>query len=57
MNPSFDLTLAARVSEYDISIKLTGTALEPEIELTSNPARSESDIMSLLLFGINQGEE
>lgn len=51
MNPSFDLTLKARVSEYDISIKLTGTALEPEIELTSNPARSESDIMSLLLFG------
>jgi hypothetical protein len=51
MNPSFDLTLKARVAEYDISIKLTGTALEPEIELTSDPARSESDIMSLLLFG------
>jgi autotransporter translocation and assembly factor TamB len=51
MNPSFDLTLTAHVSEYDIRIKLTGTALKPEIELTSNPARSESDIMSLLLFG------
>lgn len=51
MNPSFDLTLMARVTDVDISIKLTGTALEPEIELTSNPARSESDIMSLLLFG------
>jgi len=51
MNPSFDLTLMARVSDYDVSIKLTGTALKPEIELTSNPARSESDIMSLLLFG------
>ncbi len=51
MNPSFDLTLTAKVTDVDISIKLTGTALEPEIELTSNPSRSESDIMSLLLFG------
>ncbi len=51
MNPSFDLTLTTQVSEYDVSITLTGTALEPEIELTSNPAKSESDIMSLLLFG------
>jgi translocation and assembly module TamB len=51
MNPSFDLTMTARVADVDITIKLTGTALEPEIELTSNPSRSESDIMSLLLFG------
>jgi hypothetical protein len=51
MNPSFDLTMTARVKDYDITIKLTGSALEPEIELTSDPARSESDIMSLLLFG------
>jgi hypothetical protein len=51
MNPSFDLKLTASVSEYDITIELTGTAEEPEIELTSSPAMSESDIMSLLLFG------
>ena len=51
MNPSFDLSLKARVTDVDIFIKLTGTALEPEVELTSNPSRSESDIMSLLLFG------
>jgi hypothetical protein len=51
MNPSFDLNLSARVTDVDIFIKLTGTALEPEIELTSNPSKSESDIMSLLLFG------
>jgi translocation and assembly module TamB len=51
MNPSFDLSLKARVTDIDIFINLTGTALEPEIELTSNPVRSESDIMSLLLFG------
>ncbi len=51
MNPSFDLSLKARVTDIDIFIKLTGTALEPEVELTSNPPKSESDIMSLLLFG------
>ena len=51
MNPSFDLSLKARVTDVDIFIKLTGTALEPEVELTSNPSKSESDIMSLLLFG------
>ncbi len=51
MNPSFDLSLKARVTDVDIFIKLTGTALKPEVELTSNPAKAESDIMSLLLFG------
>ncbi len=51
MNPSFDLILTARVTEYDININLTGTAVKPQIELTSNPPLSESDIMSLLLFG------
>ncbi len=51
MNPSFDLSLKARVTDVDIFIKLTGTALEPEVELTSAPSKSESDIMSLLLFG------
>lgn len=50
-NPSFDLTLAADVSNVKIEIRLTGTAQKPEVELTSDPQMSESDIMSLLLFG------
>ncbi len=50
-NPSFDLTLAADVSDVKIEIRLTGTAQKPEVELASDPQMSESDIMSLLLFG------
>lgn len=51
MNPSFNLTLETELSGYRIEIKLTGTAKDPEIELTSDPTLSESDIMSLLVFG------
>jgi hypothetical protein len=51
MNPSFDLLLEAVVSSYRVEIKLTGTMKDPLIELTSDPQLSESDIMSLLVFG------
>jgi hypothetical protein len=51
LNPSFDLTLAADVSSYKVEINLTGTMEQPQIEMTSDPALSESDIASLLLFG------
>jgi translocation and assembly module TamB len=51
MNPSFDLTLVTELSGYRVEIKLTGTMKDPEIELTSDPTLSESDIMSLLVFG------
>ena len=56
MNPSFDLLLQADVSDVRVDIKLTGTADEPIIELTSDPQMSESDIMSLLLFGTRMGD-
>jgi hypothetical protein len=51
LNPSFDLTLVSEVAGYRIEIKLTGTMLKPQIELTSDPQLEESDIMSLLVFG------
>jgi hypothetical protein len=51
LNPSFDLTLTADISEYRVEIKMTGTLDEPVIALTSDPALSESDIASLMLFG------
>lgn len=56
MNPSFDLTLTATVSETEIRIHLTGTADAPRIELSSDPDMPESDIMSLLLFGRPVGD-
>jgi hypothetical protein len=56
MNPSFDLQLDANVSSYRVEIKLTGTMKEPLIELTSDPQLSESDIMSLLVFGTPMNE-
>jgi hypothetical protein len=56
MNPSFDLLLQADVDQVRVDIKLTGTADEPIVELTSDPMMSESDIMSLLLFGRRAGD-
>jgi hypothetical protein len=56
MNPSFDLLLQADVSDVRVDIQLTGTADEPIVELTSDPQMSESDIMSLLLFGTRMGD-
>lgn len=51
LQPSFDLSLTATIDEVEITIRLTGTAEEPEIDISSEPPMDESDIMSLLLFG------
>jgi len=51
LNPALDLTLTAQLGDYRVEIKLTGTTKDPEVELTSEPQLSESDIMALLVFG------
>jgi len=51
LNPELDLSLITYVSGTLIRVQLLGTALEPELILTSEPYLSEADIISMLLFG------
>ena len=49
--PSFDLRLVTAVSNYDVTITVTGTPGDTETTLVSSPALPEPDIMALLVTG------
>jgi outer membrane protein assembly complex protein YaeT len=49
--PSFDLHLDTTVSNYAITIAVTGTPGDTETTLTSEPSLPEPDIMSMLVTG------
>ena len=49
--PSFDLHLDTTVSNYAITITVTGTPGDTETTLTSDPSLPEPDIMSMLVTG------
>lgn len=51
LDPRLDATLSARVRGYDVSVRVTGAASEPELELSSVPPLSSEDILLLLLTG------
>ena len=50
-NPSLDISLTTNVEGTKIEIIVSGTAQKPQIEMRSEPDMSETDIMSVLLFG------
>jgi hypothetical protein len=50
-NPNLDLMLETQVGAYLVKILVSGQAVDPVIELTSEPDLSEEDIMAVLLFG------
>jgi len=50
-NPNLDLMLETQVGAYLVRILISGQAVDPVIELTSEPDLSEEDIMAVLLFG------
>ena len=50
-DPELRVTLATTVSGIVVRVEARGTALEPDIRLSSEPELEQSDIMSLLLFG------
>jgi len=56
INPSLDLALSTNIEGTTIRVLLSGTALEPKLNLTSEPEFSEGDIMSLLVFGRTMDE-
>ena len=54
--PTIDIEAETKVRETMVTIHLTGTVEEPKLDFTSNPSQSESDIVSLLLFGRTSSE-
>jgi hypothetical protein len=50
-NPNLDLMLETQSGAYLVRILISGRAVDPVIELTSEPDLSEEDIMAVLLFG------
>ena len=55
-NPSLDISLTTNVEDTKIEILLSGTAQKPRIDMSSDPDLSETDIMSVLLFGSSASE-
>lgn len=51
LNARTHLDASSRGTEYDVNLLLQGTAQKPVVTLTSQPALSQSDIISLLALG------
>jgi translocation and assembly module TamB len=51
VNPKLYITANSRIQEYDVTLVLQGTAQKPEIILSSSPALSQQDIISLIALG------
>jgi TamB, inner membrane protein subunit of TAM complex len=55
-NPTLDVRLSTKISSTTVRILVSGTAQEPKVDLVSEPEMSQSDIMSLLVFGREKDE-
>ena len=51
IDPAFDILAKTQVSNYDISLQVTGTVGDSHTTLTSDPALGETDIIALLVTG------
>jgi len=51
LNPMLDVTATQKVSEYLVSIHVTGRAQQPTLALSSTPELPQADIVSLLVLG------
>jgi translocation and assembly module TamB len=51
VNPMLDVTVTQRVSDYLVSIHVTGRARQPTIAFTSTPELPQADIISLIVLG------
>jgi translocation and assembly module TamB len=55
--PTFDLSAKSQVREYLVSVKAFGRLDDPNLSLSSEPALSEVDILSLLTLGFMAREK
>lgn len=57
INPKFNLGATTQVNDYRIQMYVSGDAEKSwKVELSSSPAMSESDIISLLALGVTQDD-
>ncbi|MGB3728712.1 MAG: translocation/assembly module TamB domain-containing protein [Thermodesulfobacteriota bacterium] len=56
IDPFLDITALYRVSSNNIFINIGGRASKPKITLSSDPAMSETDIVSFLIFGASSSD-
>jgi len=49
--PRYDVTAVYRINQYRIEIRVTGVGDQPRLDMRSEPALSETDILAVLLFG------
>jgi translocation and assembly module TamB len=49
--PTFDISAVYTTRDYRIVVHISGSAEKPTLELTSEPALDQADILSVLLFG------
>ena len=52
INPRLDARGETRKGSYNIAVLVTGTFEKPEVDFTSDPPLSRTDIVSLLAFGV-----
>jgi len=50
LNPMLDVTVTQKVSDYLVSIQVTGRAQQPMIVFSSTPELPQEEIISLLAF-------
>lgn len=51
IDPALDVEATYRTPDYLITAEITGSATHPELNLSSVPRLSQSDVLSVLLFG------
>jgi translocation and assembly module TamB len=50
-NPRLNIAAVTEVEDVEITLNVSGSALNPQIRFTSNPALPQDEIMARLLFG------
>jgi autotransporter translocation and assembly factor TamB len=49
--PRYDVTAVYRINQYRIEVRVTGAGAQPHLDMRSEPALSQTDILAVLLFG------
>jgi translocation and assembly module TamB len=50
-NPALDITAEREISGVEVTVRIRGTAAEPQLSLSSRPSLDEGDILALVAFG------
>ena len=50
-NPKLSITATGKVEDIEVSINLSGSALDPKVRFSSTPALPQDEIMARVLFG------